>query len=530
VQRIKALTPIVLLLGFFFILRLLIPHALNNDEAEQVLAAQEFLLGYPKQPPLYSWLVKSFTLVLGYKIPNIYILNSLKFFFFAVFLYFLYLSAELVFGTRFHETRELTENQEIEVKEHTNFNPALLVLSSVLLFVTYFYDFMRDLTHSILAAMFSAIAFYIYLKLWLRPSFSKYVLLGLCFGLGFLAKYNFIFFALSIVAASLVERKAFKILFNWRTLVSLLVCLLVFSPNLIYLLDAKLSAVNYALERSGSSISQVASAKFIGLNTLKLLFSAFYEIILVLGLLTLLFYPVIQWVRAKNYFFTDDILVTAKLRRYVFFLGVFSVCIPLLIMLSMGAAKFYAKWLSASSFLVVFSFFTLIDFKHLVLLKDFKFRKIILYSAVSICFIVSASVFILAGFFPDLIGKVAKTQYPYAKILKVLQNEGGDSCVIVINNDPVLEANLKLEAAAQQQTLRFCRSRESLSLVNSKNDTGVASEKLLYIWDAKLYGHEIPKVFRHQLLDKGYYHFYKIYKLKYINSKKQFYELGVVKL
>ena len=41
---------------YFFLLRLTLPHSLRNDEAEQILAAKTIELGYPKQPPLYSWI------------------------------------------------------------------------------------------------------------------------------------------------------------------------------------------------------------------------------------------------------------------------------------------------------------------------------------------------------------------------------------------------------------------------------------------------------------------------------------------
>jgi hypothetical protein len=89
--------------------------------------------------------------------PNIYILSFLKYFFYGVFIYFLYLSAELVFGTSVKKNKNayLLENRS---KLGNEFNPAFLVLVSNLLFVTYFYDFVRDLTHSILATMFSALA------------------------------------------------------------------------------------------------------------------------------------------------------------------------------------------------------------------------------------------------------------------------------------------------------------------------------------------------------------------------------------
>ena len=478
------------------------PHSLNNDEAEQVLAASEYVLGYPKQPPLYSWIVRSMTLLFGLKYPNIYILSFLKYFFYGVFIYFLYLSAELVFGNSVKKNKNacLLENQS---KSGSKLNPAFLIVVSNLLFVTYFYDFARDLTHSILATMFAAIGFYVYLRLWLKPSTSGYLLLGIVFGLGFLAKYNFIFFALSIVAASLLERRAFKILINPKTFISIGSCLLVFTPNLIYLIKDKLNAVNYALDRSGSNENQVFSF----IDILKSSVGAFYETILVITILLILFAAFIDRKRLRSFIFSEDIFNNHRIRRLFFFAGVFSILIPLLIMLIMGADKFYAKWLSPSCFLVVFAFYSCIDFYKkagenaeiedceqfpkgrvakrtssrlrrtndrsvlgvhedheddenaeigvsLHAPKAFLLRRNLLYIIVSSCFLVSASVLFIGGFFPDLIGKVTKTQYPYAKLSSILYKEyqeelaltkdGKLKLILITNGDPVLKGNLVL--------------------------------------------------------------------------------------
>jgi hypothetical protein len=497
------------------------PHSLNNDEAEQVLAASEYVLGYPKQPPLYSWIVRSVTLLFGMEYPNIYILSFLKYFFYGVFIYFLYLSAELVFGNSVKKNKNayLLESQS---KSGSELNPAFLVLVSSLLFVTYFYDFARDLTHSILATMFAAIGFYVYLRLWLKPSSLGYLLLGIVFGLGFLAKYNFIFFALSIVAASLLERRAFQILINPKTFLSIGSCLLVFTPNLIYLIKDKLNAVNYALDRSGSNENQVFSF----IDILKSSLGAFYETILVIGILLILFVTFIDKKRLRSFIFSEDVFNNHRIRRLFFFAGVFSILIPLLIMLIMGADKFYAKWLSPSCFLVVFAFYSCIDFHKKAdenpevedgeqTSKTFLLRRNILYVIVSSCFLVSASVLFVGGFFPDLIGKVTKTQYPYAKLASILYREyqeelaltkdGKLKLILITNGDPVLKGNLvlALERTEFKKLLGSgdCQLKSLNELKDSEGGENVESgfkpkALSLYIWDAKLYGRSIPKGFQ----------------------------------
>ena len=607
------------------------PHSLNNDEAEQVLAASEYVLGYPKQPPLYSWIVRSVTLLFGMEYPNIYILSFLKYFFYGVFIYFLYLSAELVFGNSVKKNKNacLLENQS---KSGSKLNPAFLVVVSNLLFVTYFYDFARDLTHSILATMFAAIGFYVYLRLWLKPSSWGYLLLGIVFGLGFLAKYNFIFFALSIVAASLLERRAFKILINPKTFISIGSCLLVFTPNLIYLIKDKLNAVNYALDRSGSNENQV----FLLVDILKSSAGAFYETILVITILLILFAAFIHKKRLRSFIFSEDIFNNHRIRRLFFFAGVFSILIPLLIMLIMGADKFYAKWLSPSCFLVVFAFYSCIDFHKkadenveigvsLHVPKAFLLRRNMLYVIVSSCFLVSASVLFIGGFFPDLIGKVTKTQYPYAKLALILYREyqeelaltkdGKLKLILITNGDPVLKGNLVLAlesskfkkllgtgdcqlkslnegTVAERASSRLRRTNDrSVRVISSDAEhatlmsyaskrkykldlsslhedheddenaeigarqcchelkdsesgrnveNGFKPKALsLYIWDARLYGRSIPKAFQAviskaeddenaEIEDCEQSHKYKLVKVRYINSEKQYYELGIL--
>jgi hypothetical protein len=579
------------------------PHSLNNDEAEQVLAASEYVLGYPKQPPLYSWIVRSVTLLFGMEYPNIYILSFLKYFFYGVFIYFLYLSAELVFGNLVKKNKNayLLENQS---KSGNKLNPAFLVLVSSLLFVTYFYDFARDLTHSILATMFAAIGFYVYLRLWLKPSSLGYLLLGIVFGLGFLAKYNFIFFALSIVAASLLERRAFQILINPKTFLSIGSCLLVFTPNLIYLIKDKLNAVNYALDRSGSNENQVFSL----VDILKSSLGAFYETILVITILLILFVAFIHKKRLRSFIFSEDIFNNHRIRRLFFFAGVFSILIPLLIMLIMGADKFYAKWLSPSCFLVVFAFYSCIDFHKKAgenpeiedgeqTSKTFLLRRNLLYVVVSSCFLVSASVLFIGGFFPDLIGKVTKTQYPYAKLASILYREyqqelaltkeGKLKLILITNGDPVLKGNLVLalektefkkllgSGDCQLKSLNEIKDSEGGENVGGRLEPKALS---LYVWDARLYGRSIPKAFRGvignaeddgnaeigalqhgtarkrtssrlrrtndrsvllvhedhednenaEIEDCEQSHKYKLVKVRYINSEKQYYELGIL--
>ena len=167
---------------------------------------------------------------------NIYIVLIIKYLSYFTFLYLIYKLSEIIF-----------KSKEI----------AYLCLISQLLFITYSYDFTRDLSHTILVTVFSVLSLIVYLKLWTSRSYLNYVYLGLVFGLGFMSKYNFIFVALALVLASFTHRHAFRILVNFKTLISFFICALVGSPHLYYLYQQKFSSVEYALERSNKIIEKI---------------------------------------------------------------------------------------------------------------------------------------------------------------------------------------------------------------------------------------------------------------------------------
>ena len=303
-------------------------------------------------------------------------------------------------------------------------------------------------------------------------------------------------------------------------------------------------------------------------------------------------------------------------------------------MLIMGADKFYAKWLSPSCFLVVFAFYSCIDFHKKAgenagiedggqSFKTFLLRRNLLYIIVSSCFLVSASVLFIGGFFPDLIGKVTKTQYPYAKLSSILYKEyeeelaltkdGKLKLILVTNEDPVLKGNLVLAlerskfkkllesgdcqlnslnegTVAERASSRLRRTNDRsvissdaeyatrvsyaskrkcklrLLLVPEDHEEDESAEigvwqychelkdsesgesvgnrlepkaLLLYVWDVRLYGRSIPKAFQAvvgnteddenaEIEDCEQSHKYKLVKVRYINSEKQYYELGVL--
>jgi 4-amino-4-deoxy-L-arabinose transferase-like glycosyltransferase len=93
----------------------------------------------------------------------------------------------------------------------------------------------RDLSHTVLASALAAATLFCLFHLLARPRILKYVLFGLCCGLGFLSKYNFSLWILGLLIAACSMREFRPVLRNPRILVSVLVCVLIVLPNALWI-------------------------------------------------------------------------------------------------------------------------------------------------------------------------------------------------------------------------------------------------------------------------------------------------------
>lgn len=129
----------------FAVLRLSVSSSMELDESEQFLNGSFFSLGYAHQPPLYSWIVHSMSLLFGM---NIQILIVTKY----AILFFFYLSFYLI------------------ARSFWGRRGSLLITGSLLLFPTYSYEFNRDLSHSILVTAMASITCYLFVRLLQREN------------------------------------------------------------------------------------------------------------------------------------------------------------------------------------------------------------------------------------------------------------------------------------------------------------------------------------------------------------------------
>ncbi|MEP6663402.1 MAG: glycosyltransferase family 39 protein [Verrucomicrobiota bacterium] len=157
------------LVGLYFVLhvviRILISGTVDLDESEQMVLTQKFAWGYGSQPPLYTWLQIVFFHIFGVSIFALALLKNLLLF--------------GIYSFTFLTARAVTRS-----------NLGGVIAAICLLFIPQIvWESQRDLTHSVLAGLVTAATLFFFLRLQ-RNRWSDYIILGLCFGLGILSKYN----------------------------------------------------------------------------------------------------------------------------------------------------------------------------------------------------------------------------------------------------------------------------------------------------------------------------------------------------
>ncbi len=191
-----------------FALRLNLSPVLGIDDAEQVLFAQTWAPGYRfRQPPLFTWLLLPVVDWLG---PGVLAVGVVRYTLLAITYGCLYLTA-----LHWIADRRLA---------------ALSVLSFALIYVFAYYAH-HDLTHTTALGAMVAASLFVFTKLCRQPTALLYLLLGLCFGLGMLAKWNFVMLAVGLPLTCLMLADYRHLVLNLKSLLTISVMALIVSPT-----------------------------------------------------------------------------------------------------------------------------------------------------------------------------------------------------------------------------------------------------------------------------------------------------------
>jgi 4-amino-4-deoxy-L-arabinose transferase-like glycosyltransferase len=209
-------TVALLILGYLAVqlaVRLLTSPTLGTDDAEQALLAQRFAWGYQlRQPPLYTWLLLPAMSAVG---PNLVALSLVR-----------YLLLGVTFFCMYGVARRWITDPRLS---------ALAVLSYAAIYMFGYYAH-HDLTNTTSLAAAIAASFYAFARLVERPTAARYLVLGVCFGLGLLAKWNFVMLALGLPLTCLLHRRFRALVLDPRLLLALAAMALVATPTALWAL------------------------------------------------------------------------------------------------------------------------------------------------------------------------------------------------------------------------------------------------------------------------------------------------------
>ncbi len=233
------LSVIILYLAVHFAIRLVLWPTLTTDDAEQALFAQHFAWSYRyRAPPLFTWML----VALGHVMPvGIVAISLLRYALLGVTYVFAWLGARRLIA-----------------------DPRLAALSvfSFAAIHTFSESSHRELTHTTTLAATIAVAWYVFLRLSASPRLRWYLALGATFGLGLLAKWNFVVLAAALPLACLIRRDFRPLLFTRNAIATAALAGAIALPTVISTLRAGAPAgenVQSVFSTTGRGLGQIAA-------------------------------------------------------------------------------------------------------------------------------------------------------------------------------------------------------------------------------------------------------------------------------
>ncbi len=210
--RTGVATRLIAFLTVYFalqaVLRLLAVSSLGLDDAEMVVITQALAPGYGSQPPLYNWLQIAAFSIFGFGAPAIVILHFVLLW--AVYV-LVFLSARIVLAD--------------EIK-------AAAVSLALFAIPQIGWEALHSHTHTLLSLTLAAATLLAMLRVLERGRWLDYLVLGICFALGALAKYSFIPFAAALlIAAATIPGLRARVL-SWRMAAAIVLALVLLAPHL----------------------------------------------------------------------------------------------------------------------------------------------------------------------------------------------------------------------------------------------------------------------------------------------------------
>ncbi len=207
-----------LLFGYLFAhaaTRFLLPGSLGYDDAEQVLFAQAWSLGYRfQQPPLVTWLVLALRDVVGLA-PGLVAVTLVRTLLLATLYSTLFLAARQWLG-----------------------DTTRAAVASAAVATTYTLGFLAHADLLVSTALAAAVTTSLWLwgRLLVRPTAANTIAFGIVCGVGLLAKWNFVMLAVAYFVVTLAMPSSRALVLSWRTPAIVAIAGVVAGPTALWVL------------------------------------------------------------------------------------------------------------------------------------------------------------------------------------------------------------------------------------------------------------------------------------------------------
>jgi len=223
--------PLILILIYLIahlLIRIIFNDSIQVDDREQILVAQDLLLGYDMpQPPLYSWLAYFIFKVFG---ANLYALTLLKYSLIFITFIFIHKVASLLFD---------------------NERSRSLVIFSFLLMVSFAWHMHQGFTHTIMLSLGIIMSTYYILKIIQGGTLWLFFMLGVSLAIGILGKYSFILY-LGLIFLVLISNKKYRKKFTESRFSLTFLTFFAFTlPHFLWLAENWNRIYSFASERLG---------------------------------------------------------------------------------------------------------------------------------------------------------------------------------------------------------------------------------------------------------------------------------------
>jgi 4-amino-4-deoxy-L-arabinose transferase-like glycosyltransferase len=241
------------------VVRFVLPHGLELDEAEQVYLSQWLLPGYGGQPPFYNWLQHGAIQIFGISIVTLSALKGLMLFLSYL---FYYLAA-----------RQVMEDKRL----------AVIAALGLLTIPQVSFEAQRDLSHTVAAIFASCLFLFTLLRVISRPSLEAFLLFGIAVGIGGISKYNFAVLPIAAGLAVLMDRDMRRTMLSWKLVPAAILALAIVTPHALWLVDNFSDASQGTLKKLSGDDAGLVGGIIHGISSLTVGFFSF------LGLTVIIF-------------------------------------------------------------------------------------------------------------------------------------------------------------------------------------------------------------------------------------------------